>query len=142
MADQKMAQVLGFAAGATRTRLRIFSDSFPAVQYPKHELFWVEKAQVGKSIRPGHAFVFINPPRGGGENVLVAFLKGYSFEKLGGPEPLVWEQSSAACESGVLFVAQPGFCFRIWTYKKRRGYTDWQVTSEGKLEEVLEQEAL
>ncbi len=135
MASTQMKIAAQYAAGATRTVLKVITDANP--QKPPHfrnDAFWVvDRALVGKFIKGRVANVFINPHNYQsltGQKVWIGIVQGYQINKHSG-EFMVFETSEAACESAALVAAELGAVVARHAYKNRGPVTYYRLTEDG-----------
>lgn len=128
---KKLPEFASYSAGATRTKLKVFTET-ERQGYGSSCLLYAKRGKVGKYEGRNCVFVFVNATCPADEaEVAVILEKGYGFAKHGSIESIVWAESSAACESGVLMVVPLGFEYLIYGYKNRRPPRYYRVTREG-----------
>ncbi len=135
---EKLPVFAEYSAGATRTKLKLFSNEKRS-GYGIVEPLFAKRNKVGKHEGRNSVFVFVNetcPP----EEAEVAILLqcGYDLAKVEGIEAIVWVMSSAARESGVLMVVPINFEFKIYGYKNRTPAKQYRVTRQGVIDVTLE----
>lgn len=129
----KLPEYASYAAGATRTRLKVFAEE-KTTGYSSSCTLYARRARVGKHEGGRHLFVFVNESCPVEEaEVAIILQKGYSFSKAETSpcEPIVWATSDATCESGVLMVVPFGFEYAVAAYKNRGPRQYYRVTKDG-----------
>ena len=133
MSDNKLHEFCAYAAGATRTKLKVFAQA-ERQGYGSSCTLYAKRSKVGKFEGRNCLFVFVNEQsKQEDAEVTVILAKGYDFAKSETTpvEPIVWGMSSATCASGVLMVVPFGFEYKEYGYKNRRPPQYYRVTREG-----------
>lgn len=129
--SDKLPEYASYAAGATRTKLKVFAQA-ERMGYGSSCLLYAKRGKVGKHEGRNSLFVFVNEACSAEvAEVAIILQKGYSFAKHGAVEPIVWAISSATCESGVLMVVPFGFEYLVYGYKNRSPARYYRVTRSG-----------
>lgn len=138
MSEKNLPEFSSYAAGATRTRLKVFAAA-ERTGYGSSCLLYAKRAKVGKHEGRNCLFVFVNETSPVGEaEVAVILTKAYGFAKHGTIEPIVWAESMATCESGVLMVVPFGFEYAVYAYKNRAPARYYRVTRGGTVDITAE----
>ena len=128
---KKLPVYAEFSAGATRNQLKIFSNEKWSGFGIIPPLF-AKRSKVGKFEGNKSTFVFVNEVCSPEEADVVILLKvGYRLEKGESIEPILWSESSATRESGVLMIVPINFEFEVRGYKDRSPSQYYRVTREG-----------
>lgn len=116
--------MLNYKAGATRHELVLDGTSLYQVVCKRGDVRVVRE--------PGRTTVrIVDGSNGSSKSVCVGLIKGYDFRHVHGPEPLIFQLSSAACESGLLYVLQVGTIIEQIGYKGRRASLFYIATECG-----------
>lgn len=116
--------MLTYKAGATRHELVLDGTSSYQVV--------VKRGDVRVVRETGRTTVrVIDSSNGSSAPVCIGILRGYDFKYVHGPEPLVFQLSSASCESGVLYVLKVGTVVEQVGYKGRRASSFYIATESG-----------